>query len=80
MKNAYLFLLFPLAGCAGFTEAIGVAISDPVIQDQAIDAVGKAVSGNYVGALWGVGSIAASVLSYKVVKSVKASSRDKLFG
>ena len=65
-----------LTGCAGFWPAVNEIAKDPQVQDGVIDIVENAASGNWVGAVFGVGSVISLIAGKKVWQRVKVDGHD----
>lgn len=63
-----LLILLVLPGCAGLAEQFGDALADPVVQDGLTQTAVGAATGNWAGALWGLGGTVAAVCTYKKLK------------
>jgi TctA family transporter len=63
-----LLILLVLPSCAGLTETVSEVLSDPAVQDGLAQTATSAATGNWTGALWGLGGTVAAVCTYKKLK------------
>ena len=67
--SRYLCLVFlALPGCSGLMDIV----ADPAVRDGLIQTAESAATGNWLGAIWGIGATVAAIAGHQTVKHVKA--------
>jgi TctA family transporter len=64
-------LLLLLASCTGLMDVL----ADPAVQEGLQQTAESAATGNWLGALWGIGATVVAVASHKTYKRVKKVSK-----
>ena len=56
--------------CGNLMDAVDI-VMDPEVQEALAQTATSAVTGNWLGALWGAGALVAAVAGHKTVKALK---------